>query len=428
MWLLLVVFLLNWGMAQTTEPAATVKPADAQTKEQPKNKTSEPVVSEQPTSAPANEEEQVEEETDDVVAFYRHPGFQLVPSSKTLSWRNVLKNSLYYDTNYMLVEDDEEGSGVYAVDFTSQLDLRFKRFQVGVDAGFRYEDYFRANDLDELLPFARLRLKYEDEEFYWTFSDEISRSSTVNSLELNDRTAWVRNQLETTAGIRHKRLLAEVGFSHIYVDFRHLRGDYQFYGLSAMVGYELSSRVDATLTYRCDWIDYREAAVVELDGIKQIRQIDTLGHSVLAGVNVRITRQLEGKIGLGVQSRDSHALFAAKAGLTWRPTTRWYLLLEATRQTMPSFIADFQDFTTVSLTTQYLLTRDLACEAGIIVSHVNPRHSDNFIGYYPRFVATYRITQGVELELFYRGAFKRTDQDNAGYDQHLFGGSLNLIF
>jgi hypothetical protein len=432
---LLAIFAVTTVAAQDATNDAAVKVAKQPTSDQQTakddSKTSDTSVQDQ---------ESEEEPEEDVVDFYRHPGFQLMPSSKTLSWRNVLKNSLYYDSNYFLTESDEKGGGVYAVSFLSQLDLRHQRFQAGVDVGASYRYYFRENDLDEFLPYARLRLQYEDKVFYCRLSDEVARSSTVNSLsnssasfpELNQPAVWWRNTLNITVGMRQERILAEVGFSHVYVDFRHLDGDYLFYGCWGTIGYELSSRVDATLTYRADWIDYLEAIVIDVTDFQRKR--DTLGHSVLAGVNVRITRQLDGHVGLGFQSRDSHSLLTATAGLTWRPTLRWRVNLEVTRQTMPSFVADFQDFTSASLTTQYLITQDLAVEVGMMVAHAKPRYGDGFIGYYPHVTLTYRIYKGIEVELFYRGVFKRSDQadrpglENSEYDQHIVGGSLNLIF
>ena len=407
----------------------TISGQEAATKaeQQVKEPVTERQTQEPEAEQQASSQQQAEAGEVNVSDFYKNLGFQLIPSSRTFAWKNRLKNSLYYNSNVFLTDGKEESSTVYVADFLSAIDISTGRLGIGVEGGFRYEKYFDASDLDELFPRAKLSLKYKTDIFYCTFSNTITRNGVVNSLELkNVRASWVSNQLIGTVGVRYDRYMAEISIAHTYTDYRSIQGDYFIVEPTIRVGHEFTETIDITVEYMLDQIDYREAATIATALPR--RQIDTIGHTVMAGMSVKFFETLEGYIRAGAQMRESDIYFASRVNLIWTPRPRWKIELQSSYQTMSSFIADFQIVTSAVLNIEYSITEDLAVDAGMLVVHINPSLGDTFIGYYPHVIFTYRVYRGIEADVFYKGSSRKSDQPDSDYDQHSVGGSLTLIF
>lgn len=358
-----------------------------------------------------------------VEEFYQHHGFALFHRSPTFSLTNDLRNRIFYDSNVFLTEEDEEDDVGYIGEFLSKLQYKPGRLHLEMAGGFHYEHYFDHGDLDEILPRAALDLQYEDSTFYAQITDNFARNSTINTLELRDRSAWYENSLETKAGLRYKRWLVEAMFFHTYVDYRKVRNDYLFYGGGLRSGYQITRRIYLTAAYRLELIDYREATV---NGGK--KQQDTDGHDVSAGIELLFTRSLVGRFATGVQFRDSETLWSLRSGLTWYPYPKLTLGLELFRGTIPTIFGDYKVWTSGTLTMNYLFTPELAVRSGATVTHSNPENGNTGLGFYFDTTFTYRVYEGIQLELFYNGEFTKTDQPAGDYDRHRIGGSIVIVF
>ena len=372
-------------------------------------------------SAKKQEKEKTEEI--EIEEFRADPGFNLFSPSSKFGLQASITNTLFYDSNVFLTEDNEEDDFVYSLQVEAELSFKQTRLTVSLTPGFVFYKFFELGEEDTVTPYAIFEAKYEGEVFYGSIKDKIMRSSVLVSAERNERTTWIKNALEVIAGLKYKRLLAETSFFHDYSDFRHIQGDYQFYGQSYLLGYQLRQRLYLVASYEWDIIDYREAFTVN-----GRQQQDTMGHMVMAGARWEITKTLESEVQAGMQFRSADTFFAFKANIKWKPRSDLLLTLEAHRRAFPSFYDDYRIDNMVRFKIEYLLTQKLVIAPSFAYTYSDSRLEEDSELYQWELLATYRIRKGIDIEAFYRANMRRSAQFQGDFDQHLVGGSLRLTF
>ena len=265
--------------------------------------------------------------------------------------------------------------------------------------------------------------EYTGEVFYGSIKDRIVRSPVLVSAERNERNDYIRNDLDVITGAKYERLLFEIKSFHDYVDFRHNQGDYQFYGQSYLLGYQLRRRLYLVGSYGWDIIDYREAFYVN-----GRHQRDTMGHSVMGGIRWEITKTLESQVQAGAQFRRGKTFLAFGADIKWTPRRDLLIGLEAHRGGAPSFFDDYQIETMVKLRLEYMLTPNLVIAPSFSYTHSETEIEEDADLYQWELRLTYRIRKGIDVEPFYRGTIRRSDEPQSDFEQHIAGVSLRLTF
>ena len=372
-------------------------------------------------------------EANDVEQYYSYDGFAWMPTTQRFHWRNVLRNSFYYNSNVFFTNKNgrEEDSAVYALDYETELKyLQGRQFEVKLSAGVRYEHYFRQG-FDEVLPRAGFDVKYAWKSFYISVEESIYRSNMAISAEHNEFSPWFRNGVRVITGVTYKRLLFEITSFHEYLNFEERRGDYQFYGQSYIIGYKILKGIYATVGYGWDIIDYLDPAIVNGRETK-----DTVGHHVIAGIRgsrtIELTRDLAVTLNSGMQFREDKVYWYAEANVEWKAlqfdTRRLKIDFNFSQRTRPSVLGDFRFVSAGTVSVKYLFTRSLAAQGEFTVSYSRPLHATSSITYRPSVSVNYRFYRGVDIEVFYRSYFVYSNDPNQETSQHLTGVSILMTF
>ena len=365
-----------------------------------------------------------EEEATMVEMFFNDPGLQLIPPTKNIPViRNVFRNKLYYNSNIFLTEHNPDSAVVYELDFSSNFRYQTERLIVDIIGGVSYEYIFEDDNIDEHLPYIQLDAQYKEDLYYLHVNNHFHRYSTITSLELNRRSPWHQNAFTAQVGFTPQRWLIEFGFSHSYVDFREIRGDYLRYGPEFVVGYEVGKKAYITVEYSLDYIDYREAVII--DGRKQR---DSFGHSYSVGLHLDIARTIKGRIRTGFDYRESKAIWSFSGNLTWYALSQLQVDFQVFRGFKSSLFSRYQVLTSATLAGKYVFTPDFATKASITVAHSNPDHGESSAGFYGKLEFIYRLMRGIDLEIFYQVDVVRSKAEGGDYDRHLAGGAIAVIF
>lgn len=429
----IVVFSVGYtqeAMLQSEKPAASEKnEATANIN----SENSEGKV-EQPKEKPRQkeEEEQSPGQISLVEEFYKDPGLELFPRTRTFSLINTLRNEIYYDSNVYLTPEKEIDDVVYGLDFSSKLDAKWKRLELEATGGIRYEHYFDEDRLDSFLPYAIVDLQYREEIFYIKSNLAVYRHGVVNTLEFNDHSTWVQISPGAEIGLRYKRWLVEANYSYNNIDYRKISGDAQQHRVAFRVGYQMTQRLYLIGMYHFNYIDYQDALWRDqrqgIDPNLIVRQKDTTGHGGELGMEFQFTRTLNGRISVGFEYHDYEWFWSFRGNVAWRPLPSLTVDLEVLRTIQPSLFGDYKLWTSESITFQYLLATDLALSTKFTVSHSNPETGSTSTGFFNHTKITYRIVEGVSMDVFYRGAFVDSGQAAREYERHIAGAGLEVVF
>lgn len=361
----------------------------------------------------------------EIEAFEQDRGLALFPESKNFWIRNSLKNSIAYESNIFLSDQDRQDDGIYTIDFSSNLVYKTGHFLLDFSAGINYQDYFEENSLDTILPWEKLRMKYEDKGWYMVLEEKISRYNVVRNNQLNGRFDWNQYWGNFIFGLDSERWFLEISTSENYVDYRKLLGDYQVYGQTYTAGYKIDRKLDLTAEYGWNIIDYREAFYLP-DKLR--KQRDTWEHIFIVGAKIKLLRNLLGSAKAGLSSRHGKLYPYFYLNLNWelspRLTTKW----EGIISTVPSFFDDFQLGYHAKIGIQYLLTRQLMANLSASVEYTTSDRIDNSIRYMANAALTYRIFKGFDVVASYQGDFFRTDNPSGNYIDHKLMATLNIVF
>ncbi|WP_372368947.1 hypothetical protein [Candidatus Uabimicrobium sp. HlEnr_7] len=376
---------------------------------------------EQEQSVPEEEQKQAQGPTG-IDLFYANRGFDLTPKTQALQWTNKVSTSFYYDSNIFLNDGaDRQDDFVSAVQLQSDVRYVQENWQLGLTGVFRYEDYYDENSLDQFLPQASVDFTYKGKSFYFSFKDSISRNTTPNTVDLNDRSPWLQNRADMIMGFQYKQLTFEVSTFHSYLDFEDIEGDYENYGQAYTMKY--MARQNVTFIFEVDWdfINYREAQIVAGDP-----QSDTLGVKILPGVEIAFTKSLYLLLQAGLDHRTSFNYVGLKAFFVWQPTENLRFTISALRQTLPTFAGDFQLITVFGLGSEYLLSENIVIKTNFSILHGNPENGATSPRYDAGVIFVYRLFDGVEFEAFCNLAVK--DDSNADFTWLKTGGGINVVF
>lgn len=369
------------------------------------------------------EESQASEEKPvGVDAFYENRGFDLTPKTEALQWKNVFSSSFYSDSNIFLVDgDDRQDDFVWANQL--QTDLRYvqKNWQLGVTGIFRYEDYVDENSLDEFLPSGSVDFSYQGKMLYFSLKEAVSRDSSPNVADLNDRSPRKSHRIENVMGIQYKQLTVELLTFHTYTDFEDVEGDVHNYGQALTFKYRLRENITAILETDWDYINYREAAIIINE-----KQDDNFGYKVLPGIEIALSKRFYALFQLGIDYRDSFEYLAIKAFMSWQPSDNWRLTSSILRQTIPTFSGNFQLLTATNINAEYLLSDSTVLKSGMGVLHINPENGATSYNYTFSASMVHRFLDGLELEIFSDVAVK--DDSGADYAVLKLGVSFNVVF
>lgn len=373
-------------------------------------------------------------ESQDVESFYGTYGFNLFPRKKLFSWRNILRNSIYFNNNvYYNNEsaDDTSTDTVYILSLESQLEYKPSRsLEMTLSAGFGLEQYFNENQ-QNFLPRAQLEVRFKEGMFYATFKDRFIRNTALVTGEINKFSLWWRNNVSLTLGIAYERFLFEVFNFHEFQNYDELSGDYQFYGQTYTIGYRFLEGLYGTLAYGWDHIAYRDG--VSLNGTALH---DTTGQSFLVGLRmerlIQLTRNLGIYCGTGMQERRDHWYWRVFVTLDWKfmefETRRFKVDLTLTQQTQPSMLGDYRLTTSGNLILRYLLMKNWAITGDIVVAYNDPLDAKTSMQYGFEVTSSHRLWQGVDLDLYYHYSMVTSKDSAQEYRQHILGASVTVIF
>ncbi|MEM8561237.1 MAG: outer membrane beta-barrel protein [Pseudomonadota bacterium] len=196
------------------------------------------------------------------------------------------------------------------------------------------------------------------------------------------------------------------------------------------VGYELRTGFEAFIRGSYNITDYD--AAVDDTGVNR----DSDGWRILGGVEVELTRLVEGRVGLGYSQRDfddpalaSTGGFAADVGVIWTPTRRLTIELAAARDIAETTIAGASSSTElrVLLGANYSVLRNLDARGAFEYANAEFDGSGRTDNTYQFTVgADWDLTRQLTLSPQYR--FETRDSNVAGsdYDNHII--SLEALY
>jgi len=372
-------------------------------------------------------------ETQDVESFYSTAGLALFPKKKNFSWRNIFRNTIYYNSNLYYAQKKTYVSSdwIYASSIESQFEYKpLRQLELDLKLGFQFEDYLDENE-QKFLPKVELEARWKHGPFYAIFQDRFGRNSALITGEVNAFSPWFKNTCNITLGFTYDRWLFEITSFHEYLNYEDFRGDYQFYGQNYTIGYRISPGIYITGSYGWDIIDYRDAT-----SIYEKRLYDTMGQSWLVGLRLerilQLTRNVGIYVGTGAQERDDKWYWRTFVTLDWKfmefDTRRFKLELTLGQQTQPSLLGDFRYTISAAIGARYLITRDWAAHGEFTVAYNDPINAKTSMNYSWQMSLTYRIAQGIDAEIFYRFNMVTSDDITQKFTQHLVGASLVIIF
>ena len=408
-WILVILLCSSIVFAQEEQ-------VDSSSDKKKEKKEQEEQKQEQEQATPA------EEPLTGIDLYYSNRGFDLTPKTQALQWTNKFSTSLYYDSNVFLNEgDDRQDDIVWASQL--QTDLRYvqQNWQVGINGVFRYEDYYEENSLDQFLPQVSVDFSYRGKIFYFSLKETIARQTAPNTVDLNDRSPWAQNRVDMVTGFQYKQLIFEILSFHAYLDFEDIEGDNHNYGQAYVLKYMWRQNFTFIFEVAWDYINYREAAIVEGD-----QQSDTLGLKILPGVEISFTKSLYLLLQVGLDHRTSFDYIGVKAFLVWQPTPSLRFTLSGLRQTLPTFAGDFQILGVVGLGIEYLISENMVIKTNSSALHGNPENGQTSYRHDNGVTFTYRILDGIEFEAFATLSVKADSAANFVWLKS--GGGLNVVF
>lgn len=293
----------------------------------------------------------------------------------SLIFKPVLELSEGYDSN--IFEDTRGGTGSFITTLRPSLSVEsdFSRHRIGASVGMRFDTFHQSTDDNTHTAFARTNGVLD-----------ITRRLRVRATAGYDRQAGQRGSDDVGTNIAgpvySDRYRAGLRVQYLPGDFRvepfvnaEVR-DFMDRGQvvdqddrdrarmegGLEVGYRLAPGYEAFV--RGSYFDVNFLDAVDSAGIDR----DSSGVNVLAGVNLKLSRLLNGSAGVGFvfSSFDDPAFqnttdFTARVGLDWTPRRRWRLSLNGNRELSQTNVAGASDSiqTNLTLAARYEIMRIL---------------------------------------------------------------------
>lgn len=293
----------------------------------------------------------------------------------SLIFKPVLQLSEGYDSN--IFEDTSGGTGSFITTVRPSLSLEsdFSRHRIGASVGMRFETFHQSTDDNTYTAFAETEGVLD-----------ITRRLRVQANAGYERLAGQRGSDDVGTNIAgpvySDRYRAGLSVQYLPGDFRIqpfvsvLLQDFIDRGQvvdqddrdraslvgGLEVGYRLAPGYEAFV--RASYFDVNFLDAVDSAGIDR----DSSGVNVLAGVNLKLSRLLNGSAGVGFvfSSFDDPAFqnttdFTARVGLDWSPRRRWRLSLNGSRELTQTNVAGASDSiqTNLILAARYEIMRAL---------------------------------------------------------------------
>lgn len=351
----------------------------------------------------------------------------------------VLRISEGYDSNIFEDNFDPTGSFITTVRPSLGLESDFSRHRLEANIGF-------------------------GQEFFHQSSDDNAYTAFVNTEAIFD----VTRRLRVQGAIGYRRAVEQRGSDEIgtaiagpvYSDrydselrVQYLPGDFRIepFVAAAMrdfidrgeivdqddrdrrtieggleLGYRLAPGYEAFL--RASYFDTDFQQAVDSAGDNR----DSAGVKTLAGVQLKLSRLITGRVGLGFTfasfddpTFQSTTDFTADIGLTWTPRRRWRLSLNASRDVEPTNVAGASDKveTAVALSARYEIIRNLGgfLRTGLNRSEFNASANGTDrtdTGYFAGFGVDWAVTRRASLRWAYNFQREISTEPGEGFNKH----------
>ena len=198
------------------------------------------------------------------------------------------------------------------------------------------------------------------------------------------------------------------------------------------LGYEVQRGYEAFVSFNYFNTDYNDA--LDDTGVNR----DSSGWRVLTGVNFELTRLLEGRLGVGYAARDYSDVtlgdtsgLSLDAGLTWSPTRRMEIALDASRDIQETTLvgASSTQTSSIRLGTSYELLRNLSIDGALSYSNLDYEgivRTDNIYGI--ELGADWVVNRNITISPTYLYQTRESEQAGAGYFAHEFLVTATYVF
>lgn len=198
------------------------------------------------------------------------------------------------------------------------------------------------------------------------------------------------------------------------------------------LGYEVQRGYEAFVSFNYFNTDYNDA--LDDTGVNR----DSTGWRVLTGVNLELTRLLEGRFGVGYTARDySDAALgdtsglSLDAGLTWSPTRRMTVTLDGSRDIQETTLTGASSTQTslVRLGAAYEVLRNLSIDGALSYANLDYEgiaRTDNIYGI--ELGADWDVNRKITISPTYLYQTRESELAGVGYFAHEFLVTATYVF